>query len=62
MSESAQKLLRLKDVLKLIPVSRATWYAGCATGRFPQKVKLGPRIVAWRSEDIQKLIDEGWSA
>lgn len=40
----------------LIPVSRSTWWAGVATGRFPAPVKLGPRITAWRVEDIQALI------
>jgi predicted DNA-binding transcriptional regulator AlpA len=27
------------------------------SGRFPQPVKLGPRITAWRVEDIRALID-----
>lgn len=42
-----------------IPVSRATWWAGVKSGRFPAPVKLGPRITAWRTADIQKLIDFG---
>ncbi|WP_230384750.1 helix-turn-helix transcriptional regulator [Burkholderia pseudomallei] len=29
-------------MLKIIPVSRATWYEGVKTGRFPAQVKLGP--------------------
>jgi prophage regulatory protein len=28
------------------------------SGRYPQPVKLGPRITAWRVEDIRRLIDE----
>jgi prophage regulatory protein len=42
-----------------IPVSKSTWWAGVKSGRFPQPVKLGPRITAWRVEDIRKLIDQG---
>lgn len=42
-----------------IPVSRATWWAGVKSGRFPAPIKLGPRITAWRDADIQKLIDYG---
>lgn len=43
----------------VIPVSRATWWAGVKSGRFPQPVKtLGPRIAAWRVEDIRALIEQ----
>jgi prophage regulatory protein len=49
-------LLRLPAILKLIPVSRSTWWAGVRSGRFPQPIKLGPRITAWRAEDIAALI------
>lgn len=37
----------------LIPVSRSTWWAGVKSGRYPRPVKLGPRITAWRVEDIR---------
>jgi len=43
----------------LIPVSRSTWWAGVSSGRFPKPVKLGPRITAWRVEDIRDLIQHG---
>ncbi len=42
----------------LIPVSRSTWWAGVKSGRYPQPVKLGPRITAWRVEDIRRLIQD----
>lgn len=40
----------------IIPVSKSTWWAGVKSGRFPQPIKLGPRITAWRVEDIRNLI------
>ncbi|KLK90147.1 hypothetical protein AA309_27370 [Microvirga vignae] len=40
-----------------IPVSKSTWWAG-KDGRYPKPVKLGPRITAWRVEDIRALIAE----
>ena len=49
--------LRLPQILKLIPVCRATWWNGCKSGRFPKPVKLGPRTTAWRAEDIAALLD-----
>ncbi len=48
--------LRLNEVLKLIPVSRSTWWAGVKDGRFPKPVKLSENITAWRVEDIRALI------
>ena len=42
-----------------IPVSKSTWWAGVKSGRYPKPVKLGPRITAWRVEDIRKLIQTG---
>jgi predicted DNA-binding transcriptional regulator AlpA len=40
----------------VIPVSKSTWWEGVKSGRFPKPVKLGPRITAWRVEDIRALI------
>lgn len=39
-----------------IPVSKSTWWAGVKSGRYPQPIKLGRRITAWRVEDIQAFI------
>ena len=49
--------LRLWDVLKYIPVSKSTWWAGVKAGKYPRPVKLGDRTTAWRAEDIRALID-----
>jgi prophage regulatory protein len=40
----------------LIPIKKSCWWAGVKTGRFPKPVKLGPRVTAWRVEDIRSLI------
>jgi prophage regulatory protein len=40
----------------IIPVGHSTWWAGVKSGRYPKPVKLGPRITAWRVEDIRALI------
>jgi prophage regulatory protein len=51
--------LRLKAIIgpgRLIPVSKSTWWAGVKTGRYPQPVKIAPRVTAWRCEDIHDLI------
>lgn len=55
-SPSQESLLRLPNVLQRFPVSRSDWYAGIRSGRYPAPVKLGPRSVAWKSSDIDALI------
>jgi predicted DNA-binding transcriptional regulator AlpA len=40
----------------IFPVSKSTWWAGVRSGRFPQPVKLGERITAWRVEEIRALV------
>ena len=49
--------IRLPDVLSVIPMGRSTWLAGVSEGRFPKPIKLGPRITAWRVEDIRSFIE-----
>lgn len=56
-----EALLRLPQVLALVPVSRSTWWSGVKSGRFPQPVKLGPRTTAWRYRDVKPLCDSGLS-
>lgn len=48
-------LWRLPEVLRNVPVSRATLYAWIEQGRFPKPIKIGPRAVAWRSADVLAL-------
>ena len=50
--------LRLDDVLKIIPVSKTTWYNGVRSGRFPKGIRLSQNIVVWRIEDIKNLVKQ----
>ena len=52
-------LLRLKQILQFIPVSRSGWWYGVKTGRFPKPFKLGERTTVWRAADIQELVNHG---
>jgi len=45
----------------IIPVKKSCWWDGVKSGRFPKPVKLGPRVTAWRVEDIRALV-ETWAA
>lgn len=48
---------RQKGIQGMIPVSRASWYAGIKDGRYPKPVKLSERTAAWRSTDIDELVE-----
>lgn len=48
--------LRLHTVLRIMGLSRSSWYDGVRTGRFPKPVKLTRRTSAWRAADIRALV------
>lgn len=52
------RLLRLKEVLQYIPVSKSTWWAGVKSGRYPAPVKLGPRTTTWALSSILQLMNQ----
>lgn len=47
-----------RDIPPIIPVSKSTWWAGIASGRFPKPVHLGPRTVAWPRSAIAELVEK----
>jgi Predicted transcriptional regulator len=53
------RLLRIDEVIKLLSISKSTWWAGVRTGEYPQPVKLGARITRWRWSQIAPLIENG---
>lgn len=59
MTKEPDRLLRITEVLKLVPVSPRTWERGVAEGIYPASVPIGRRAVAWRESDIRRLIAEG---
>ena len=48
---------RKRGILGIIPMSKASWYAGISSGRFPKPVKLSEKSSAWRSADIDALVE-----
>ncbi len=55
---SPQGYLRIPQVLKLIPVSKSTWWSWVKEGKAPAPIKLGPKITAWKAEDIHQFLDD----
>lgn len=51
------QLLRLREVLELVGISRSKLYAMVAAGEFPGPVLVGRRAVAWRARDVIAWIE-----
>lgn len=48
------KLLGLKEVCASSLLSRASIYRRVQAGEFPKPVKLSPRRVAWREDELEE--------
>jgi prophage regulatory protein len=56
--ERIDTYLRLKQVLKIIPVSRSTWYRGIQAGIYPTPVRLSHRVAAWKKSEIMRCLEQ----
>ncbi len=50
--------IRLKTILKIIPISRSSFVSGFKSGRYPAPVRLSERSIGWKASNIRALIDE----
>jgi predicted DNA-binding transcriptional regulator AlpA len=48
--------VRIPVVLAVLGIGKTSFLAGVREGTYPPPVKLGPRISAWRVEDIRSII------
>jgi prophage regulatory protein len=53
----AETLLRRPEVEARTGLSRSTLYDWMKRGEFPQPVRLGARIVAWRECDVTEWLE-----
>ncbi|MBA3988524.1 MAG: transcriptional regulator [Idiomarina sp.] len=50
------KLIKIKEVMNVTTLSRATIYKYMASGRFPKPVSLGGRAVVWVKEEVEDWV------
>lgn len=55
---SIPHLMRERQVLQHFPVSRSELWNRVREGRFPAPIKLSPKVAAWRSQDILRVLQE----
>ena len=50
-------LLREKQMVRVLNVSKSDLWEGIKTGKYPAPVRISPRVTAWRVSDV-----EAWAA
>lgn len=61
MKENLEIMLKLLQVQKFVPYSKAQIYRLIQSGDFPPPICMGKRRVAWRESDI-KAYQQKWGA
>ena len=57
LKDKRERLLRRPEVEARTGLSRSTIYEWMKRGDFPQPVKLGERLVAWRESDVTAWLE-----
>ncbi|MGZ5056251.1 MAG: helix-turn-helix transcriptional regulator [Methylobacter sp.] len=50
-------LLKLKDVIEKVKLSRSSIYSLTKAGAFPPPLRLSERRIAWRTEDVDNWLN-----
>ena len=56
--KDVDRLIRLKELIKIIVLGRSTVYKLLIEGKFPKRIKLTQRTVVWRLSEIEAWIEE----
>lgn len=54
-------VLREREVLALLGMSRSSWRAGIAGGIYPKPIQMGIAMNRWRTREIKQLAENGIS-
>jgi prophage regulatory protein len=57
MQREDERLIRLTQVLELIPIARSTWWAWVKSGKAPAPVKVSAGVTCWRRSEVLEMID-----
>ena len=52
-----KKIVRFKELRKIIPLSRTSIYRKVKDGVFPKPIKLGTLAIGWLESDINEWIE-----
>ena len=52
MSTGKARIVRLPEVMRMTGLGKSTIHRWYREGRFPQPLKLGPKSIGWRREEV----------
>ena len=52
------RLIRLKELINLVGLSKTTIYRMIAEGTFPRQIPLGCRVVVWNETEVNSWIEK----
>ena len=56
--ENNNRLIRMRELSKMLSMSRANIYLLMSKGKFPKNFKLGEQLAVWRLSVIEQWINE----
>jgi predicted DNA-binding transcriptional regulator AlpA len=57
----SHRLIRLPEVLQLVPIAKSTWWLWVSQEKAPAPIKLGPRVTCWRLSAVLEFIGKEFS-
>lgn len=57
-NQDTKKLMRLKDILQILPISKNTLLTGIKSGRFKLRPIKNGRCVFFLAEEVEKMLRE----
>ncbi|HOY23372.1 MAG TPA: AlpA family phage regulatory protein [Cellvibrio sp.] len=57
-SLAVDPLIRLPQVLQILPIGKSTFWKMIADGRAPRGRKLGEKTTVWKLSEIKKMVDD----
>jgi len=55
-AKHACELLSVSDLSRLLRISKRSIWRLVALGKFPQPVRLGPKMVRWRAREVDAYL------
>ncbi|MBK67887.1 MAG: AlpA family transcriptional regulator [Rickettsiales bacterium] len=52
------RILRLKEVMDLVGLSRSTIYLKMKLGEFPKSIEISQRCIGWTQSSIEEWIED----
>lgn len=53
---NGQSILRVREILRRLSISRSTFYHMVQAGEFPRPISIGHRSVGWPNTDVDEWI------